>query len=123
VTILYILLGLVIGSTMMLLAYRQHNRHLGKIDDLIKNQAKNKGLKIKTFTHPTLKDWKDEPFDKEIKIGTLGLSGFPSNLQHYRILDCIDVTTNLPKTFWVKVTNNQRTKTLTTEWRESTNAR
>ena len=94
-TILYILLGVVLGSTIMLIAYTQHNRYLSKIDGLIKNQAKDKGLKIKTFAHQTLKDWKDEPFDKEIKIGTLGLYGFLTNRQYYRILDCIEINSNL----------------------------
>lgn len=92
----------------MLIVYKQNNRHLSKIDDVIASQAKDKGLKIESFTHPTLKDWKEEPFDREIKIGTLGLSGFPSNRQYYRILECIEINSNQRKTYWVRVTNNYK---------------
>lgn len=102
----------------MFFVQRQYTRHLIKINDLIKSQAKEKGLKIKKINYPTLKDWKNEPFDREIKIGTLGLYGFPTNEEYYRILECVDLNSDLHKTFWVKATTNPRSNTLTTEWRE-----
>jgi hypothetical protein len=90
---------------------------------LVIDQAKDKGLKIKTIVYPTFREWKDEPFDKEIKIGNLGFYGIPTNEVYLRVIDCIDTNSDTQKTFWVKVTNNRKTKMLTTEWREKTNAR
>lgn len=75
------------------------------------------------MTYPTFNEWKDDPFDKEIKIGTLGFYGIPTNEEYLRIIDCVDMESDSQRTFWIKVTNNRKTKSLTSEWRERTNAR
>lgn len=116
--IVYVLLGLLIVVSVMYLTYRQHTTHLRKVNHLMKEEAKSKGLSICTITSPSLEELKEDPFDQRIKIGTLGFYGLPTNEYDYRILDCEDMSSGQHKRFWVKVTHHQRIKKLTTEWRE-----
>src|SRR5205809_7542375 len=98
-------LGLIIflGGLFYILA-RQHNRQLDTVDETFYDEAKTRGLEIKNMITPSFQEWQNSPFDREIKIGTLGFEGIPYNREYYRVLNCLDTKSNLGVTVWVRVT-------------------
>jgi flavodoxin len=96
---------------------RQNNRQLKNINETVQKEAKTKGLQIKSIIYPDLQEWKKSPFEREIKIGTLGFEGIPYNREYYRILKCKDSELN-EKTIWVRVTRSYKTGELTLEWKD-----
>lgn len=96
----------------------QNRKQLKQIDYVIKNEATTRGLKIKSIIYPGFHESIDSPFDKEIRIGTLGFEGIPYSRQYYRILKCQDESANITRTMWVRATKNHKTKNVTLEWRE-----
>ncbi|WP_276373713.1 hypothetical protein [Chryseolinea sp. H1M3-3] len=112
-----IVVGLVIflGGVFYFLA-RQHNQQLDNINEYVYKEAKTRGLQIKSMINPTFQEWLDSPFEREIKVGTLGFEGIPYNREYYRVLKCLDTNSNLDVTMWVKVTRSYKTNKLTLEW-------
>ena len=110
-------IGLVIflGGLFYFLA-RQQNRELQNVDKIVYKEAKTRGLEIRNMISPSFKEWKDSPFDREIKVGSLGFEGISYNREYYRILECLDTKSNSSVTIWVKVTRSDKTKKLTLEW-------
>ena len=110
-------LGLVIflGGLFYILA-RQHNRQLDTVDETIYNEAKTRGLEIKNMISPSFKAWPHSPFERELKIGTLGFEGIPYNREYYRVLKCLDTKLNQDVTIWIRATRSYKTKKLTLEW-------
>jgi hypothetical protein len=75
-----ITVGLIsIMGLMFYLFVRQNNRQLKNIDESVQKEAKAKGLQIKSIIYPNFQEWKKSPFDREIKIGTLGFEGILQN--------------------------------------------
>lgn len=110
-------IGLVIllGGLFYFIA-QQHNRQLENVDETVCNEAKTRGFQIKKMISPSFKEWPDSPFERAIKIGTLGFEGIPSNREYYRVLKCLDTKSNLEVIIWVRATRNYKTKKLTLEW-------
>jgi len=96
----------------------QNNGQLKQVETAINNEAMTRGLKIKKVIYPSFNEWSDSPFDKEIRIGTLGFEGIPYNRQYYRILKYQDQSSNSERTMWVRATRSYKTKKLTLEWKE-----
>ena len=107
----------VIGGLFYFLV-RQNNGQLKQVEIAINNEAATRELKIIKVISPSFNEWSDSPFDKEIRIGTLGFEGIPYNRQYYRILKCVDQLSNSDRTMWVRATRSHKTKMLTLEWME-----
>jgi hypothetical protein len=97
---------------------RQHNQELDNVDAAVYKEAKARGLEIKSMVNPSLQEWPDSPFDREIKIGTLGFEGIPYDREYYRVLKCLDTKSNLVVRIWVRIIRNSKTKKLTLEFLE-----
>ena len=118
-TELLIVCGLIVViSGLFYFLVGQNNGQLKQVEVAINNEAASTGLKIKKVIYPSFSEWNDSPFDKEIRIGTLGFEGIPYNRQYYRILKCQDQLSNADRTMWVRATRNYKTKMLTLEWKE-----
>lgn len=100
------------------LAIREQARISSKIEKEILNHSKENGLTIKRIICPDTSHWKYSPFEDEIKIGTLGFHGIPTNEEYFRILVHVDPLTREEKHFWLKAINNRKTKKFSFEWRE-----
>lgn len=115
---LQILIGMAIATSVLIVIYRQWNKASSEIDFLIRKEAVDKKLKIISITIPSSKNWKDDPFDDKILVSKIGFNGFLSNERYYRIIDCLDLNSETPKKYWVKVTNHRKSRGLLSEWRE-----
>lgn len=120
-TEIIVVVGLILLLTIIFyFLVRQSNRKLKNINTTVHNEAKIKGLQIKNIVYPTFREWENSPFDREIKIGSLGFEGIPYNREYYRVLKCQDPSGS-EKTIWVRVTRGYKTGALTLEWKDETN--
>ncbi len=111
---------ILLASGLFYLAVTQNNRQLKQVSIAINNEVKDRGLRVIAITNPGFNKWSESPFENEIRIGSLGFEGIPSNRQYYRILKCYDELSNSEKIIWVRATRNSKTKKLTLEWIENT---
>lgn len=115
---LQILTATSIAGIVLFVIARQYKKVSSEIDLLIRMEAVDKKLKIRSITIPSSKNWKDDPFDDKILVSKIGFNGFSSNERYYRIIDCLDLNSGTPKKYWVKVTNHRKSKRLLIEWKE-----
>lgn len=110
-------IGLVIflGGLFYFLA-RQHSRQLENVDEAVYREAKTRGLEIKSMVNPSFQQWPESPFERKIKIGTLGFEGIPFDREYYRVVKCLETKSNLDVTIWVRVRRSYKTKKLALEW-------
>jgi len=119
-TIVISVLILFIGIIFYLLI-RQGYRQIKNINTVVLREAKIRNLQINSMISPTFSEWKNSPFNSEIKIGSLGFEGIPYNREFYRILKCKNPNSPSEQTIWVRITRSYKTGTLTLEWKDQAN--